>query len=127
MTYYKMRVRIVRSPNKIKKFRAKLEDGTVVDFGASGYSNYTKHKNPSRMRAYVRRHGGYIPTSLSVETNPVKIQSRMLKINRSDKENWGLNGIGTPGFWARWYLWSYPSFAQVDKFMKRKFGITILR
>ena len=32
-----MRVRIVRSPNSKKKFRAILEDGKTVDFGAKGY------------------------------------------------------------------------------------------
>lgn len=53
-----MRVKIIRSPNPKKKFRATLEDGRTVDFGASGYSDYTKHKNPSRMRSYVLRHGG---------------------------------------------------------------------
>ena len=56
-----MRVRVTRSPDKKKKFRATLEDGRTVDFGASGYSDYTKHKTPSRMRSYVLRHGGRVP------------------------------------------------------------------
>jgi len=43
-----MRVKVIRSPNPRKKFRAILEDGRTVDFGARGYSDYTKHKNPSR-------------------------------------------------------------------------------
>ena len=67
-----MRVKITRSPNPKKKFRAVLEDGRTVDFGASGYSNYTKHKNPSRMRAYVRRHGGKISMGLISEQDPKK-------------------------------------------------------
>jgi len=46
-----MRVKIIRSPNRKKKFRAVLEDGRTVDFGASGYSDYTKHRgNPKRYR-----------------------------------------------------------------------------
>ena len=56
-----MQVKVVRSPNRKKKFRAILEDGRTVDFGARGYSDYTKHKTPSRMRSYVLRHGGRIP------------------------------------------------------------------
>ena len=44
-----MRVKIVRSPDPKKKFRAILESGKTVDFGARGYSDYTKHKTPSRM------------------------------------------------------------------------------
>ena len=52
-----MRVKIVRSPDPKKKFRAILESGKTVDFGARGYSDYTKHKTPSRMRSYVLRQG----------------------------------------------------------------------
>lgn len=93
-----MRVKIIRSPNSKKKFRAILEDGRTVDFGASGYSDYTKHKNPSRMRLYVTRHGG-------------------------GKENWGMSGIATAGFWSRWYLWSQPTIQGAKSFMSKKFGI----
>ena len=35
-----MRVKIVRSPDPKKKFRAILESGKTVDFGARGYSDY---------------------------------------------------------------------------------------
>lgn len=94
-----MRVRVIRSPKPKKKFRAILEDGRTVDFGARGYSDYTKHKNPSRMRAYVSRHGG------------------------SGLQNWGITGIDTPGFWSRWYLWGRPSIEETRKFMSKKFGI----
>jgi len=34
-----MRVRIIRSPDSKKKFRAILEDNKTVDFGARGYSD----------------------------------------------------------------------------------------
>ena len=94
-----MRVKIIRSPNRKKKFRAILNNGRTVDFGATGYSDYTKHKNPSRMRAYVSRHGG------------------------SGTQDWSMSGINTPGFWSRWYLWSRPSIEESREFMSRKFGI----
>jgi hypothetical protein len=42
-----------RSPHK--KFMVTL-DSTNVNFGAKGYSDYTKHKNKSRMRRYENRH-----------------------------------------------------------------------
>ena len=119
-----MRVKIIKSPNSKKKFRAVLEDGRTVDFGASGYSDYTKHKNPSRMRSYVLRHGGRVPKRTIAERDPKKIQDMMLGVTFSDKENWGISGINGAGFWSRWYLWSYPSFEGVEKFMSKRFGIT---
>jgi hypothetical protein len=121
-----MRVKITRSPNPKKKFRAVLEDGRTVDFGASGYSDYTKHKNPSRMRSYVLRHGGHVPRQTIEERDPKKIQTKMLNVDRSDKENWKMSGISGAGFWSRWYLWSFPTFQGVEKFMSKRFGITFL-
>ena len=122
-----MRVKIIRSPDRKKKFRAILEDGGTVDFGASGYSDYTKHKNPSRMRSYVLRHGGQIPKSTIAEKDPKKIQNRMLGVTLSDTENWKMSGINSAGFWSRWYLWSFPSFREVEKFMSKKFGLVFTR
>ena len=121
-----MRVKIVRSPDRKKKFRAILEDDRTVDFGASGYSDYTKHKNPSRMRSYVLRHGGRVPKRTIAEREPDKIQNMMLDVTSSDKENWKLSGIGGAGFWSRWYLWSFPTFEGVEKFMSKRFGLIIM-
>jgi hypothetical protein len=122
-----MRVRIIRSPDSKKKFRAILEDGRTVDFGASGYSDYTKHKNPSRMRSYVLRHGGQIPKRIVAERQPAMIHRMMLNVDKSDKEDWKLSGIGGAGFWSRWYLWSQPNFVDVNRFMLKRFGIKILK
>ena len=121
-----MRVKVRPSPNPKKKFRATLEDGRTVDFGAAGYSDYTKHKNPSRMRSYVLRHGGKVPSSTTTERNPEKIHFLMLNVNRSDKEDWSIKGIGGAGFWSRWYLWSYPSFQRVRGFMSTRFGLVFV-
>jgi hypothetical protein len=120
-----MRVKIIRSPDRKKKFRAVLEDGRTVDFGASGYSDYTKHKNPSRMRSYVLRHGGRVPKRTIAEREPKQIQDMMLDVTSSDKEDWKLSGIDGAGFWSRWYLWSFPTFEGVRKFMKKRFGVVI--
>ena len=122
-----MLVKITRSPDSTKKFRAILPGGKTVDFGASGYSDYTKHKNPSRMRSYVLRHGGNVPKSIIAERDPQKIHTRMLKVDTSDKEQWLLGGVATAGFWSRWYLWSQPNFGDVNRFMLQRFGIKILK
>jgi len=122
-----MRVIITRSPDTKKKFRATLDDGRTVDFGASGYSDYTKHKNPSRMRSYVLRHGGHVPRQTIEERDPKKIHKKMLNVTRSDKENWKISGIDSAGFWSRWYLWSFPYFGEVEKFMSKWFDIKIIR
>ena len=122
-----MRVKIIRSPNTTKKFRAILEDGRTVDFGASGYSDYTKHKNPSRMRSYVLRHGGQIPKRIVAERNPAMIHRMMRNVDRSDTEDWKLSGIGGAGFWSRWYLWSQPNFGDVHRFILQRFGIKIIK
>ena len=121
-----MRVKIIRSPNPKKKFRAILEDGRTVDFGARGYSDYTKHKNPSRMRSYVLRHGGQIPRRVMEEEDPLKIQKLMLNGSTCDKVDLMLGGVVSAGFWSRWYLWSYPTFGGVRRFMKKKYSITIV-
>jgi hypothetical protein len=89
------------SPKKEKKFRAIFEDGSHVDFGQKGYSDFTLHKDPERMHRYVQRHG------------------RM-------GETWTIRkGLKTAGFWSRWFLWSKPSLTGAKKFMESKFNIVI--
>lgn len=121
-----MFVKIRRSPNPLKKFRVILEDGRFVDFGARGYSDYTKHKNPFRMRLYIQRHGGIIPKKILTEKDQKIVHKDMLKIEKSDKEIWGLDGIMTSGFWSRWYLWSFPNLKDVKTYMRVRFGIKII-
>jgi hypothetical protein len=121
-----MRVVITKSPDRKKKFRATLENGRTVDFGARGFSDYTKHKTPSRMRSYVLRHGGRIPKRIIAERDPKKIQNLMLTVNMSDKENWKMSGVDTAGFWSRWYLWSFPTIDGVKKFMSKAFSLDIV-
>ena len=64
------RVRLKKSPRFDKKFRVTFENGKIVDFGARGYSDYTIHKNPIRMRSYVTRHGGYVPHMVQKQNDP---------------------------------------------------------
>ena len=88
-----------KSPNSKKKFRVIFEDGSYTDFGASGYSDYTIHKDPERMKRYLTRH--------------------------RSRENWTKSGIKTAGFWSRWLLWSEPSLQKAKTFMEKKFHIKI--
>jgi len=97
----KMKVRLIKSPKKEKKFRAIFENGHHVDFGQKGYSDFTLHKDPERMHRYLNRHNGM-------------------------GETWSKKGIETAGFWARWLLWSKPSIMAAKKFMTQKFGIKIV-
>ena len=93
-----MKVLLRNSPKSEKKYRVTFEDGKSVDFGGKGYSDFTIHKDPERMRRYLARH------------------SRM-------GETWNKTGIHTAGFWSRWLLWSRPSMPEAKKYMTKRFGI----
>ena len=88
-----------RSPRFGKKWRIITPQGENVDFGASGYSDYTKHKNYERKERYVKRH--------------------------QKRENWSKTGISTAGFWSRWLLWNLPSLTDSIKDIEAKFNIKI--
>jgi len=77
------RVVLVRDTDGIHKFKAVFPEGRTVHFGRKGYSDYTIHKDPVRMKRYLVRH--------------------------RRREKWGRSGQYTAGFWSRWLLWSRPS------------------
>ena len=83
---------IKKSPNINKKYRVIFDDGTHVDFGARGYSDYTIHKDPERKRRYIIRH--------------------------RRRENW--NNSKTAGYWSRWFLWENPSLSESKRYIERK-------
>lgn len=118
-----MKVKLIKSPKSQKKFRVIFEDGSKVDFGARGYTDYTKHRNPLRMRSYVGRHGGVITKKIMDETEPLKVHKGMSGVTRSDKENW--SDPKTAGFWSRWLLWSDPTINGAKKVIEQKFKIKI--
>jgi hypothetical protein len=86
-----------KSTNPQKKYMVWV-DGKTIHFGASGYSDFTKHKDPERMQRYALRHsrGG---------------------------ETWSRAGMKTAGFWSRWLLWNKPSLAQSKKDMAARFHL----
>jgi len=93
-----MKVKLIKSPKPEKKWRVLFEDGKHVDFGQKGYSDFTIHKDPMRMKRYLTRHSGM-------------------------GETWGVRGVRTAGFWSRWLLWSKPSLRDAKRIMSNKFDI----
>jgi hypothetical protein len=63
------------STRKEKKYMA-VVDNKTIHFGATGYSDFTLHKDPERKQRYLKRH----------QNDP--------------------NKIDTAGFWARNLLWN---------------------
>ena len=121
-----VKVYLKKSPRFDKKFRVVFTNERFVDFGAKGYSDYTIHKNPMRMRSYISRHGGFIPHMIRRHKDPKFVHESMLDVNRSDRENWGKTGIYTAGFWSRWLLWSHPELEGAKKIMSKKFDLSFL-
>lgn len=95
-----MKVTIRKSNRPQKKWMAEFENGRVVHFGATGYQDFTQHKDPERMRRYKLRHG-------------------------SGREKHGKSGMYTAGFWSMWLLWNKPSLQASAKDMEKRFGLKI--
>lgn len=95
---------LTRSNLTGKKYRVTIHDsrtGTerTVHFGASGYSDYTLHRDAARMERYTDRHRA--------------------------RENWTRSGIYTAGFWSKWILWNKPSFRASLQDTARRFRLRI--
>ena len=97
-----MKVQLTKSPRWDKKWRVIFEDGSSVNFGQKGYSDFTLHGNPERMERYVKRHAHM-------------------------GETWSKSGVKTAGFWSRWLLWSKPNLKDAMKLINKKFGVTIVK
>lgn len=97
---------LTKSPKKEKKYRVTFIDSQIhrrprhIDFGQKGYSDYTIHHDPARMKRYIDRH------------------ARM-------GENWGVTGKYSAGFWSRWLLWSKPSLKAAISSVSKRLRIPI--
>jgi hypothetical protein len=99
-----MIIYLKKSTNLAKKYMVCIDDGRTsktIHFGATGYSDFTKHKDQERRARYIARH--------------------------KDKENWTKSGIKTAGFWSMWLLWNRPTLSQSIADTEKKFNITIKR
>ena len=89
-----MEVLITKSKKKDKKFDAVIDGNKTVSFGASGYSDYTKHKDNDRKNKYIDRH--------------------------KSNEDWTKSGIRTAGFYSKHVLWNKPTIeASVNDLNKK--------
>ena len=88
-----MDIVISKSNRKDKKLKAVIDNKKTIHFGASGYSDYTKHKDDSRKDAYIQRH--------------------------KKNENWA--DFKTAGFYAKHILWNKPSILESVKDTNKQF------
>ena len=88
-------VKIVKSPKKEKKYRAYFSNGKHTDFGAAGYSDFIKHKDPARKERYIKRH--------------------------RSRENW--KDPTTAGALSLYILWNKPTFRASVADYKRRFKL----
>ena len=86
-----------KSDKPNKKYYIITNDNKKVYFGASGYSDFTIHKDEARKQRYINRH----------KTNEV----------------WSKSGIDTAGFWSRWILWHLPTIKESYQDIKKRFNI----
>jgi hypothetical protein len=87
-------MKVIVSPNPSKKYRAVFDNGKHIDFGASGYDDFTTSKSESKKKAYIARH----------------------RVN----EDW--SDPYTAGTLSRYILWNKPTVADSIKDYKRRFG-----
>ena len=86
-----------KSDKPNKKYYIITNDNKKVYFGASGYSDFTIHKDEARKQRYLNRH--------------------------RNNENWTRSGINTAGFWSRWILWHLPTISASYQDIKKRFNI----
>ena len=85
-----------KSDKPNKKYYIITNNNKKVYFGASGYSDYTIHKDEARKQRYINRH---------------------------KNEVWTKSGIDTAGFWSRWLLWNLQTIKDSYNDIKRRFNI----
>ena len=84
---------IKKSTNPKKKYDAIINGSKKVSFGASGYSDFTKHKDEERKEKYIARH----------------------KVNQDWKD------YTTSGMWAKNILWNKPTIEASVKDTNKRF------
>lgn len=92
--------KIVRSKKKTKKYDAHFYDELnekikIVSFGATGYSDFTKHKDEERKERYIIRH----------------------------RKNEAWSDPLTAGALSRWILWNKPTLKGSIADFKKRFKI----
>jgi len=92
-------MKIIKSPNPLKKYRAIFDNGRHTDFGASGYFDFIQYSKQSKelaekhKQAYLTRH----------------------------HVNENFNDPYSAGSLSRWILWNLPSLSDSIIDYKRRF------
>ena len=86
-------ITIKPSKKSDKKFDAVIDGKKTVSFGAKGYEDFTKHKDPERKELYLKRHKA--------------------------RENW--NDPTTPGALSKFVLWNKQTISASVKDMNKHF------
>lgn len=93
-------VHIIPSPIKGKKYEARFETdqgrSITTHFGATGYSDFTQHKDEDRKERYLKRHQA--------------------------TEDW--NDPTSAGALSRWILWNKPTLLGSVRDFKQRFHLT---
>ena len=89
---------IYNSDKPEKKFFVVTQSSKRVYFGASGYEDYTIHKDVDRKMRYIQRH--------------------------QRREDW--TDPETAGVWSRWILWNRDSFQKSIENTSKRFGIVVV-
>jgi len=126
--------RFKRSSRAGKKWMVITPDGASVHFGQDGAQDFTMHKDPLRMVRYVQRHAQILPLTSKLgrrladhETPVTHADMELLQSAKGRRENWSATGLNTPGFWARYALWLYPSLDASLRWIERAFGVRVVR
>lgn len=90
---------IRKSPREAKKYRVTTPEGLHIDFGATGYQDFTIHKDEARKARYMARH--------------------------KKREDWTKAGINTAGFWSYNLLWNKDTIEKSAKDIEDRFDVSI--
>ena len=85
---------IKRSKNPKKKYDAVVDGDKIISFGASGYSDYTLHKDPARKENYIKRHS---------------------------HEDWSRANVLSAAWLSRFMLWEKPSLEEAVRNANQKY------
>jgi len=76
---------IQKSHNPKKKYAAVFNGTKTISFGATGYEDYTTHKDDKRKSNYIRRHSN---------------------------EDWSRGNLESAAWMSRYILWAKPSLRE---------------
>jgi len=92
-----MREVVLKKSSNPKKNMMLMLKVKKISFGATGYSDFTQHKDEDRKKNYIARH--------------------------KPNQNW--NDLTTAGAWSKNLLWNKPTIKESIKSMESKFNIDI--